>query len=155
MPDLVLLPDKRFYLYRATSLGNIQYSYWHETNLQDPNLVESIHQYLFGIDCRNIGIGSAKNLEFKYSFDAIEMKKTIESLGSVSIDRLDLETESLTFNAKFGNLPLGVSVGKVDLNFSQIFIPEKSESVFKIKLPMIYLALFNAFFLSVLNKESI
>jgi len=154
MPNIVLLPDKRFYLYRATTLNNYQYWYWHNTNLQETNQVETIRHMQFDIDLFNIGVGSAKNVKFKYKINSKDVTKFLDDIGIVSVEKLDLESDTLNFSAKFGNDPLGTSVGKIDIDFSQTFIPKTDEKANKLKLPMIYLSLFNAFILSILQKKN-
>jgi hypothetical protein len=153
MPNIVLLPNKRFYLYRATSLKNYQYLYWHETHLQEANQVETVRHMQFDIDIFNIGIGSAKNVKFKYFINTKEHVKFLNELGIVNVEKLDLESDALSFSAKYGNDMLGISVGKIDIDFTQTFIPKSDVKASKLKLPMIYLSLFNAFILSILSKQ--
>lgn len=154
MPNIVLLPDKRFYLYRATSLNNYQYWYWHDINLQETNQVETIRHMQFDIDLFNIGVGSAKNVKFKYKIDTKEHIKFLNDLGIVNVETLDLESDSLNFIAKYGSDMLGTSVEKIDIDFTQTFIPKTDEKASKLKLPMIYLSMFNAFILSILGKQN-
>lgn len=150
MPRLVLFPDKRFYLFR--NLNDYQYWYWHENSLQDEKLIESTINRTFYLDLFNIGVGCAKDVRFNYVINKSEMISFFNVLGIVSNINLELEKDALSFNAKYGSDPLGINVSKIDMNFKHAFIPKSDEKPFKIKLPMIYLALFNGFLLSILDK---
>ena len=154
MPNIVLLPDKRFSLYKATTLNHYQYWYWHDTNIQETSQVETIRCMQFDVDLFNIGVGSAKNVKYKYKIDAKEITNFLNDIGIVTVEMLDLKSDILTFSAKFGSDMLVKNVGKIDIDFSQTFIPKTDEKASKLKLPTIYLALYNAFILSILQKQN-
>jgi hypothetical protein len=154
MPDILLWPEKRFYLFRQGNGESTQYQHWNETHILDEKTIETIGNYKFSIDCFNIGIESAKNIEFKYEIDIENMKSFLESLEEMKIENFEV-SENINYGGKLNNhkFSFGMNIGKVDLCFIQPFIEEGSEKVFKLKLPQIYLYIFNTFILAILNKE--
>jgi hypothetical protein len=50
MPDIILWPEKRFYVFRQGNGESIQYQHWNETNILDEKAIETIGNYEFTID---------------------------------------------------------------------------------------------------------
>ncbi len=153
MPNLILRNEKRFYLYKDTTINNFEYLHWHDTRLTDTIQIESKAYHKFDIDLFNIGVGTAKNIRFSYKIDDRKIINVLHSIGEVKVETLDLEKNGLSFEAKYGIVPLGFSIAKSDICYSEIFIPREDNS-FKLKLPSIYLSMFNAFVLSLTHKQN-
>jgi len=153
MPDIFLSSETRFYLYRAVSNDNIQYQYWHQALVKEDKDVEGLKYHLScGINCFNIGLGCAKHINYKYNFDTDSIKTFIENFGKVKINKLDVQSENVSFDAELSGYKMGGGGGKIDLDFTQDFLLEKANTPSIVNLPRIYLNLFNTFVLSVLDS---
>ncbi len=144
-PDLVLEKELDFRVYQP--LHHYEYCMWDAGNENKSNdYVGSLSRYIINLNVFNIGIGTAKNIRFKYK---IPNEKILEEFTKNKVEDLTLKLEdhSIAFHSHFNGKPIGINVSKYDLKTKKVFAFNSNES-FKILFPKLYLNMFSMHILS-------
>jgi hypothetical protein len=150
MPDIVFNEEMHYKAYAAEDTDS-QYFYWFN-NDGGNHVFEKRKHHLFEIDCFNIGLGSAKNVMFSYEINSETFRVFLQSVNNLTFKNLDLTSDAPGFSADVGGRPVGISVLKSDLTVQKVFIPQKTDSAEKIKLPLIYLYIYDSFLQAIIPE---
>lgn len=145
MPNLLIASQKDFYLFKSIRNPIPSFTHWHEIHDVELIQIENVRESFFNLNLINAGIGAAINIEFNYKFDKREIYKVLNDNNEFdSIEIIDNQ-DNVTFNASISGIDIGIWLGKIDLNFKELFIGHSLEKPYSLKLPMLYLSAFNAF----------